>query len=606
MQPSLKYLLKGVILLFCSHFILVSLYAQSKEQKKLIKEIKNNSNYYYVEESGSSARNTKMNAKNKLFAQLKNESQFNRITNAIKKGLALPENVNIATLESSSLSVAEILWKKSNKYHVLLYLEKHEAIEQLATGFTLSPTSLTDTKWFLGQAIHSNATVSNQLAANDLASIFGVVTKSTQKYFLAENNDSLLEQYSKQITQQRTVLLSGQKQMQINWSPNLTATYMAISQTQINKIDKDLAIEIDQNVRKAEAFLTSQEIDKAWYAFYKAYLFSLLRFESYLIKEQNAEDYLSNAMQLLVNKKLQIATGKAYLLNEETVVIPLIVTSRNSANLGIDLAYQDYTGSTYTKILGGKANLYLKSPSSISKELVIPIKLSMSLNEMDKKDGRISLIDNSQKGWINYLLKIELSTVQRVQLKMNYNIETQEYEFIPELKFIEELQVEWLNDQQYYIGNKLKLKAKELTGLNVAVRINEEPDWVYTAQIDTIEHRVMKSSMDVKFLGKQESLPLPAFYSFMNEITNTTVLLSELARQKNLGKLNFGNLQSMPSNQSLLLIAIDKSLILKKWYLYANQLYELDDNRLKLTDKVLQDLLADYDQMLWFKKVEKH
>ena len=590
------------ILIFCTGMV-HTISAQSKDQKKVLKDIKSTDEYFYVEVSHSNAAIATKLAQEKLFGLAKKNTQFTAKTQAIQRGLLLPNSVQLGVIQSEQFSSLKLKWKKKRKQYVFLYLKKEEAINQLATNYRIVKDT-SEQLWYLGQAIHTDQASSSQLAASNLADNFGVVTSSVQTFAQSENTENYYERYSQEITQQRTVLLSGQKQIQINWSPNKIASYMLINEQKISVIDQELATVITTNFFKAEAHSAIEEIDEAWYAYYVGYLTSLLRFKPMLINGENAQDLLSSKIRSLVENELIIKSGRAYLLNQQTVAIPISLIHKNGISGSYDLAYKDYTGTTITKLEGGKGLIYLKNPSSTSQELVIPIKLSASLNSIDKNDSRFSILDKMQKGWVNSLFRIDLSSVQKVDISMRYRSDIQQYQFIAEPSFIDAQQVEWMIGNEHYIASPLNLSVYEMPDWSVSLRVNENKNLVSSIKIDSTTQTAKKIRNNLEITSKSKEISLPIFYDFLNEINSSTILLNELNRLKNIEKITYGNIQWIPKNDEFILISFDRNQVLYRWFLIGDSIFNISNGKLDLSNKQISDIIESNDQLLWIKEVQ--
>jgi len=590
------------ILIFCTGMV-HTISAQSKDQKKVLKDIKSTDEYFYVEVSHSNAAIATKLAQEKLFGLAKKNTQFTAKTQAIQRGLLLPNSVQLGVIQSEQFSSLKLKWKKKRKQYVFLYLKKEEAINQLATNYRIVKDT-SEQLWYLGQAIHTDQASSSQLAASNLADNFGVVTSSVQTFAQSENTENYYERYSQEITQQRTVLLSGQKQIQINWSPNKIASYMLINEQKISVIDQELATVITTNFFKAEAHSAIEEIDEAWYAYYVGYLTSLLRFKPMLINGENAQDLLSSKIRSLVENELIIKSGRAYLLNQQTVAIPISLIHKNGISGSYDLAYKDYTGTTITKLEGGKGLIYLKNPSSTSQELVIPIKLSASLNSIDKNDSRFSILDKMQKGWVNSLFRIDLSSVQKVDISMRYRSDIQQYQFIAEPSFIDAQQVEWMIGNEHYIASPLNLSVYEMPDWSVSLRVNENKNLVSSIKIDSTTQTAKKIRNNLEITSKSKEISLPIFYDFLNEINSSTILLNELKRLKNIDKITYGNIQWIPKNDEFILISFDRNQVLYRWFLIGDSIFNISNGKLDLSNKQISDIIESNDQLLWIKEVQ--
>ena len=590
------------ILIFCTGMV-HTISAQSKDQKKVLKDIKSTDEYFYVEVSHSNAAIATKLAQEKLFGLAKKNTQFTAKTQAIQRGLLLPNSVQLGVIQSEQFSSLKLKWKKKRKQYVFLYLKKEEAINQLATNYRIVKDT-SEQLWYLGQAIHTDQASSSQLAASNLADNFGVVTSSVQTFAQSENTENYYERYSQEITQQRTVLLSGQKQIQINWSPNKIASYMLINEQKISVIDQELATVITTNFFKAEAHSAIEEIDEAWYAYYVGYLTSLLRFKPMLINGENAQDLLSSKIRSLVENELIIKSGRAYLLNQQTVAIPISLTHKNGISGSYDLAYKDYTGTTITKLEGGKGLIYLKNPSSTSQELVIPIKLSASLNSIDKNDSRFSMLDKMQKGWVNSLFRIDLSSVQKVDISMRYRSDIQQYQFIAEPSFIDAQQVEWMIGNEHYIASPLNLSVYEMPDWSVSLRVNGNKNLVSSIKIDSTTQTAKKIRNNLEIFSKFKEISLPKFYDFLNEINSSTILLNELNRLKNIEKITYGNIQRIPKNDEFILISFDRNQVLYRWFLIGDSIFNISNGKLDLSNKQISDIIESNDQLLWIKEVQ--
>jgi|GEM_PF-2830530 len=590
------------ILIFCTGMV-HTISAQSKDQKKVLKDIKSTDEYFYVEVSHSNAAIATKLAQEKLFGLAKKNTQFTAKTQAIQRGLLLPNSVQLGVIQSEQFSSLKLKWKKKRKQYVFLYLKKEEAINQLATNYRIVKDT-SEQLWYLGQAIHTDQASSSQLAASNLADNFGVVTSSVQTFAQSENTENYYERYSQEITQQRTVLLSGQKQIQINWSPNKIASYMLINEQKISVIDQELATVITTNFFKAEAHSAIEEIDEAWYAYYVGYLTSLLRFKPMLINGENAQDLLSSKIRSLVENELIIKSGRAYLLNQQTVAIPISLIHKNGISGSYDLAYKDYTGTTITKLEGGKGLIYLKNPSSTSQELVIPIKLSASLNSIDKNDSRFSMLDKMQKGWVNSLFRIDLSSVQKVDISMRYRSDIQQYQFIAEPSFIDAQQVEWMIGNEHYIASPLNLSVYEMPDWSVSLRVNENKNLVSSIKIDSTTQTAKKIRNNLEIISKSKEISLPKFYDFLNEINSSTILLNELNRLKNIEKITYGNIQRIPKNDEFILISFDRNQVLYRWFLIGDSIFNISNGKLDLSNKQISDIIESNDQLLWIKEVQ--
>jgi len=590
------------ILIFCTGMV-HTISAQSKDQKKVLKDIKSTDEYFYVEVSHSNAAIATKLAQEKLFGLAKKNTQFTAKTQAIQRGLLLPNSVQLGVIQSEQFSSLKLKWKKKRKQYVFLYLKKEEAINQLATNYRIVKDT-SEQLWYLGQAIHTDQASSSQLAASNLADNFGVVTSSVQTFAQSENTENYYERYSQEITQQRTVLLSGQKQIQINWSPNKIASYMLINEQKISVIDQELATVITTNFFKAEAHSAIEEIDEAWYAYYVGYLTSLLRFKPMLINGENAQDLLSSKIRSLVENELIIKSGRAYLLNQQTVAIPISLIHKNGISGSYDLAYKDYTGTTITKLEGGKGLIYLKNPSSTSQELVIPIKLSASLNSIDKNDSRFSILDKMQKGWVNSLFRIDLSSVQKVDISMRYRSDIQQYQFIAEPSFIDAQQVEWMIGNEHYIASPLNLSVYEMPDWSVSLRVNENKNLVSSIKIDSTTQTAKKIRNNLEIISKSKEISLPKFYDFLNEINSSTILLNELNRLKNIEKITYGNIQRIPKNDEFILISFDRNQVLYRWFLIGDSIFNISNGKLDLSNKQISDIIESNDQLLWIKEVQ--
>jgi|AntRauMFilla1563_2_1112583.scaffolds.fasta_scaffold00435_4 hypothetical protein len=590
------------ILIFCTGMV-HTISAQSKDQKKVLKDIKSTDEYFYVEVSHSNAAIATKLAQEKLFGLAKKNTQFTAKTQAIQRGLLLPNSVQLGVIQSEQFSSLKLKWKKKRKQYVFLYLKKEEAINQLATNYRIVKDT-SEQLWYLGQAIHTDQASSSQLAASNLADNFGVVTSSVQTFAQSENTENYYERYSQEITQQRTVLLSGQKQIQINWSPNKIASYMLINEQKISVIDQELATVITTNFFKAEAHSAIEEIDEAWYAYYVGYLTSLLRFKPMLINGENAQDLLSSKIRSLVENELIIKSGRAYLLNQQTVAIPISLIHKNGISGSYDLAYKDYTGTTITKLEGGKGLIYLKNPSSTSQELVIPIKLSASLNSIDKNDSRFSMLDKMQKGWVNSLFRIDLSSVQKVDISMRYRSDIQQYQFIAEPSFIDAQQVEWMIGNEHYIASPLNLSVYEMPDWSVSLRVNGNKNLVSSIKIDSTTQTAKKIRNNLEIFSKFKEISLPKFYDFLNEINSSTILLNELNRLKNIEKITYGNIQRIPKNDEFILISFDRNQVLYRWFLIGDSIFNISNGKLDLSNKQISDIIESNDQLLWIKEVQ--
>lgn len=590
------------ILIFCTGMV-HTISAQSKDQKKVLKDIKSTDEYFYVEVSHSNAAIATKLAQEKLFGLAKKNTQFTAKTQAIQRGLLLPNSVQLGVIQSEQFSSLKLKWKKNRKQYVFLYLKKEEAINQLATNYRIVKDT-SEQLWYLGQAIHTDQASSSQLAASNLADNFGVVTSSVQTFAQSENTENYYERYSQEITQQRTVLLSGQKQIQINWSPNKIASYMLINEQKISVIDQELATVITTNFFKAEAHSAIEEIDEAWYAYYVGYLTSLLRFKPMLINGENAQDLLSSKIRSLVENELIIKSGRAYLLNQQTVAIPISLIHKNGISGSYDLAYKDYTGTTITKLEGGKGLIYLKNPSSTSQELVIPIKLSASLNSIDKNDSRFSMLDKMQKGWVNSLFRIDLSSVQKVDISMRYRSDIQQYQFIAEPSFIDAQQVEWMIGNEHYIASPLNLSVYEMPDWSVSLRVNGNKNLVSSIKIDSTTQTAKKIRNNLEIISKSKEISLPKFYDFLNEINSSTILLNELNRLKNIEKITYGNIQRIPKNDEFILISFDRNQVLYRWFLIGDSIFNISNGKLDLSNKQISDIIESNDQLLWIKEVQ--
>ena len=590
------------ILIFCTGMV-HTISAQSKDQKKVLKDIKSTDEYFYVEVSHSNAAIATKLAQEKLFGLAKKNTQFTAKTQAIQRGLLLPNSVQLGVIQSEQFSSLKLKWKKNRKQYVFLYLKKEEAINQLATNYRIVKDT-SEQLWYLGQAIHTDQASSSQLAASNLADNFGVVTSSVQTFAQSENTENYYERYSQEITQQRTVLLSGQKQIQINWSPNKIASYMLINEQKISVIDQELATVITTNFFKAEAHSAIEEIDEAWYAYYVGYLTSLLRFKPMLINGENAQDLLSSKIRSLVENELIIKSGRAYLLNQQTVAIPISLIHKNGISGSYDLAYKDYTGTTITKLEGGKGLIYLKNPSSTSQELVIPIKLSASLNSIDKNDSRFSMLDKMQKGWVNSLFRIDLSSVQKVDISMRYRSDIQQYQFIAEPSFIDAQQVEWMIGNEHYIASPLNLSVYEMPDWSVSLRVNGNKNLVSSIKIDSTTQTAKKIRNNLEIFSKFKEISLPKFYDFLNEINSSTILLNELNRLKNIEKITYGNIQRIPKNDEFILISFDRNQVLYRWFLIGDSIFNISNGKLDLSNKQISDIIESNDQLLWIKEVQ--
>jgi hypothetical protein len=568
-----------------------------------LKDIKSTDEYFYVEVSHSNAAIATKLAQEKLFGLAKKNTQFTAKTQAIQRGLLLPNSVQLGVIQSEQFSSLKLKWKKKRKQYVFLYLKKEEAINQLATNYRIVKDT-SEQLWYLGQAIHTDQASSSQLAASNLADNFGVVTSSVQTFAQSENTENYYERYSQEITQQRTVLLSGQKQIQINWSPNKIASYMLINEQKISVIDQELATVITTNFFKAEAHSAIEEIDEAWYAYYVGYLTSLLRFKPMLINGENAQDLLSSKIRSLVENELIIKSGRAYLLNQQTVAIPISLIHKNGISGSYDLAYKDYTGTTITKLEGGKGLIYLKNPSSTSQELVIPIKLSASLNSIDKNDSRFSMLDKMQKGWVNSLFRIDLSSVQKVDISMRYRSDIQQYQFIAEPSFIDAQQVEWMIGNEHYIASPLNLSVYEMPDWSVSLRVNGNKNLVSSIKIDSTTQTAKKIRNNLEIFSKFKEISLPKFYDFLNEINSSTILLNELNRLKNIEKITYGNIQRIPKNDEFILISFDRNQVLYRWFLIGDSIFNISNGKLDLSNKQISDIIESNDQLLWIKEVQ--
>lgn len=493
-----KNTLKFIGILFISVFMVLSLKGQNKQQKRIIDQIKSDDAFIYVETEHFSLELAIKLANEQLTNRLKNQTQFEAKRLAIQKGLALPSDVQLVMPKSFTLSAAKVEWKKKKKNHVFLYLKKEEAIKQIASSFIIAH-DISNEKWYLGQAIHSDQKISSQLAASKLAENFGVLTNTVQTFVQTETEKTYNERYAQEITQQRTVLLSGQKQISLSWAPNTNASYTAIDQQTIKQIDQQLAEEINNHFQKAERLYAQQSMEQAWYSYYLSYLTILLRFNPMQINEKDAQDIVVEKMTEIVDHHISLNVGKAYLLNKETIAIPIRLNHNQGIKANYNLVYKDFTGTTYTVLEGGKGNLYIKKPSSSTKELPIPIEISISLSAVDRNNPRLAMLDQNYKAWIKKKIHVDLTSIQTIDLQIVYSAALNKYQFIPKLEYIDAQQIDWMIGRSYYLGSTLSLHERELSNLYIAMRVNGEKDWTYTAKIDTVKKLLTKMRFNLDF-----------------------------------------------------------------------------------------------------------
>ncbi len=82
------------------------------------------------------------------------------------------------------------------------------------------------------------------------------------------------------------------------------------------------------------------------------------------------------------------------------------------------------------------------------------------------------MLDKMQKGWVNSLFRIDLSSVQKVDISMRYRSDIQQYQFIAEPSFIDAQQVEWMIGNEHYIASPLNLSVYEMPDWSVSLRVN--------------------------------------------------------------------------------------------------------------------------------------
>jgi hypothetical protein len=603
-------LIKRLLRLFIVLSLLVlvdytSIFAQSAEQKKLMSDIKNDKSYLFSEYNQTKGRFGKDAAIEQFFEKVKKSTQFTTKTQAIARNLNLPASVHLIAPKASILSAAVIEWERKNKKHFFVYLKWEEAIKQLATNYQLISQEPQE-KWYLGQGIDKEQAISNQLATNNLSQHFGLLTNAIQTFVQSANSDTEFESYTQEITQQRTILLHGQQTTQLSWSPDLIASYSVISEKTIQKIDEELASEIMVLYNKAEGFLAQNAIEDALYNYYLAYLNSLLRFNEFKIIGESAQELLVSKFRQLLNEELSLDVGRAYSLNTETVAIPIILSHQNGIKKTYDLVYQDYTGETITQLVGGKGTIYLKNPISTTKDLVIPIKIAVQLNPTDKNNAKWSSVDDTFKGWVNTLLRINLSTVQKVAIDLLYNQSLKRYQLSPKTSHIDIQSVKWMVGNQLYQGSVLNLFQNEMSSLTVSMQLNENAEWVRSSRIDTLTQSIKSLQIASPFPREYKtSKELPNFYSFMENYRNPDLLIRELNRLKNFGKIHFGNKATMPNNGSYMLINFNHAAILHTYFVENGALYTIERNQLKTAEVKLSSVIEQAPALVWFKMKEE-
>lgn len=594
-----------LITIFWFHLFLLSVcstaFAQSSEQKKLMAEIKNDERYFFIEYTHQKANHGRENAIEKFYESIRKSTQFYAKTKEIAQSLALPNYIHLQPPTYSVLSAAIIQWERRNRTEFFVYLKREEAISQLATNYRLISSDPNE-KWYLGQGIDSDRTISNQLANNDLSQHFGVLTNATQTFVQSVNTNALFDRYTQEITQQRTVLLHGQSTAQLSWGPALVASYSAISEKAIKEIDEELASEIRALYSKAEDFFEEQEIEAALYNYYLAYLTSILLFNEQKIEGESAPDLILAKLRLMFTDHLRIEVGRTYLLNDETVAVPILLSHQNGINQTYDIVYQDYTGETITQLIGGNGKLYLKNPTSTSPSLVIPTKIAIQLKPIDKNNAKWAIVDDAYKGWTNNLVSIDLSAVQEIKIECKYNETLARYEMRLKTAMIEVESVEWQVGNQTYQGPKLYLYKAEMMSQTVSMQINEEPNWVRSIKIDTVNHSAVKTRLAAAFPKKEPNFTsLPIFYSFIKDYQNPVLLIRELNRLKNLGKVQFGNIDSMPTEGDYVLVSFSKSAILQKYLVQNEMLLSIDGNRVKNVSIKKSEFVETAPALVWFK-----